>query len=165
MQTDRRQTGSPAMCIKGVVQRERPNTVTRVSQDLNSEQFGVVVHRLVPWTTAATQAAAEGRLMYISTYLHDPLCGDLILGPPGCGSTHTLEASDSARFFFCLCTRGWLCHVYHAIPCFQQVNWMKEAMGLQSSRIPQFPEYDARGRQLKVQKCTFNRGQKMDLHV
>lgn len=51
--------------------------------------------------------------------------------------------------------------LFHA----KQVNWMKEAMGLQSSRIPQFPEYDARGRQLKVQKCTFNRGQKMDLHV
>eukprot|EP00752_Nemacystus_decipiens_P014270 g12691.t1 len=47
----------------------------------------------------------------------------------------------------------------------ENVNWMKEAMGLQSSRIPQFPEYDARGRQLKIQKCTFNRGQKMDLHV
>eukprot|EP00903_Cladosiphon_okamuranus_P006347 g6217.t1 len=47
----------------------------------------------------------------------------------------------------------------------ENVSWMKEAMGLQSSRIPQFPEYDARGRQLKVQKCTFNRGQKMDLHV
>lgn len=48
---------------------------------------------------------------------------------------------------------------------FQDVNWMKEAMGLQSSRIPQFPEYDARGRQLSVHRCTFKRGQTVDLHV
>lgn len=47
----------------------------------------------------------------------------------------------------------------------EKVNWLKEAMGIQSSRIPQFPEYDARGRQLKVHKCTFERGQEMDLHV
>lgn len=42
---------------------------------------------------------------------------------------------------------------------------MKEAMGLQSSRIPQFPEYDARGRQLLVHACTFGKGQPMDLSV
>ncbi|CAN0008101.1 unnamed protein product [Scytosiphon promiscuus] len=47
----------------------------------------------------------------------------------------------------------------------ENVSWMKEAMGIQSSRIPQFPEYDARGRQLKVHRCTFNKGQRVDLYV
>lgn len=58
----------------------------------------------------------------------------------------------------------WLCCTAVRLTT-EQVNWMKEAMGLQSSRIPQFPEYDARGRQLQVHRCTFNKGQKVDLYV
>lgn len=42
---------------------------------------------------------------------------------------------------------------------------MKEVIGIQSSEIPQFPEFDGRGRRLMVHKCTFARGQVMDLDV
>lgn len=42
---------------------------------------------------------------------------------------------------------------------------MKSALGIQSEGIPQFPAFDAKGRKLQVHKCTFPRGQRMDLHV
>ncbi|KAG5192537.1 cleft lip and palate transmembrane protein 1-domain-containing protein [Tribonema minus] len=45
------------------------------------------------------------------------------------------------------------------------VSPLKEFFGVQSKRLPQFPEYDARGRPLPLQRCTFKPGQVMDLYV
>ncbi|CAM9138865.1 unnamed protein product [Chrysoparadoxa australica] len=47
----------------------------------------------------------------------------------------------------------------------RDLGYVKQLLGVQSSEIPQFPEYDGYGHRIPLQDCTFRPKQKMELHV